>query len=113
MMRSDRNPDRLLSFAAGVTSIVEPTRRGLALQLVDLECDPHAEQVPVDDAVGEDLPLRDAPLYVEVEARQLPRPVVDADPVDAGIEARDLEPFDQDTVDEALDHAVGELIVRQ
>src|SRR4051812_44278307 len=103
MMRSGRKPDRRLSTSAWATSIVEPTRRDLAFELVDLERDPHPEHVPVDDPVGEDLPLGDPAVDADLELRELPRPVVDADPVDAGIDPRDLEPVDQDALGEALD----------
>src|SRR5919197_4223326 len=102
MMRSGRKPERPLSATAATS--VEAARGDLALQLVDLEGDPYVEVVPVDDAVGEDLPLGDAALDADVETRQLRGRVVDADPVDAGIDADDVEPVDQRAVDEALDH---------
>src|SRR5690348_18463147 len=99
-MPSGRKPDRGSCVVAGAASVLEPTRRDPALQLVHLERDLNVEAVPVDDAVREDLPLRDAALDAGLELRELLRPVVHADPVDAGVEPRDVEAVDQHTVDE-------------
>src|SRR4051794_28066052 len=112
-MRSERNPDGDGSTAGGELSSVEATRRDPALELVDLERRTHVEQIPLDDPVREDLPLGDTSVDFQLHLRQLARPVVDADAVDAGIEAPDLEPVDHHTVREALDHRVRKLVTRQ
>src|SRR4029450_12959610 len=106
--RSGRKPGRPLPSTAATS--VEAARGDLALQLVDLEGDLHMEVVPVDDAVGEDLPLRDPALDADVETRQVAGRVVDADSIDAGIDAHDVEPVDQGAVDETLDDPIRELV---